>query len=335
MPGAKPKAPVTIEAQSIEGVSELEVTARGRVEFQREDLNIYSEFLRYNQEFGRIEADGGVRLRRGDDRFFGPRLRYDTRGDTGVFEEPTFRMGRGQGARGGAERLEFLGKNYVRLTRGSFTTCEPGRDDWQIEARELDLNYETEEGTARDMRLRFLDTTVFALPYASFPLENRRKSGFLAPYYSHNTRRGLELGIPFYWNISPEQDLQVTAIEMSKRGEQVKSNYRYLGQSYTGQLRYELLPNDQVLHRTRSGLSYQHEQRFLPNLTATVDFNKVSDNRYFVDFASQVRTVSIGNLQREGALRYNETVLGMPMYLHARLQRFQTLLDPLAPIVTP
>ena len=70
----------------MEGVSELEVTARGRVEFKREDLTVYSEFLRFNQEFGRIEADGGVRVLRGTDRFFGPRLRYNTQDDTGVFE---------------------------------------------------------------------------------------------------------------------------------------------------------------------------------------------------------------------------------------------------------
>ena len=61
----KAKGPTTIDAESIEGVSELEMTARGKVEFQREDLTIYSEYLRYNQEFGRIEADGGVRMLRG------------------------------------------------------------------------------------------------------------------------------------------------------------------------------------------------------------------------------------------------------------------------------
>ena len=332
---SKPKGPTTIDAQSIEGVSELEVTARGRVEFQREDLSIYSEYLRFNQEFGRIEADGGVRVIRGVDRFFGPRLRYNTQDDTGVFEEPTFLMGRGQTARGSAERLEFLGKDRLRLNSASFTTCEPGNDGWVIEARELELDYENEEGKARDMRLRLLDTTIFALPYASFPLENRRKSGFLAPYYSHNTRRGLEFGLPYYINIAPEQDLQLTPIYMSKRGEQLKGTYRYMGEQYRGQLKMEYMPQDEVLKRPRSGFTYQHEQTFSPNLTAKIDLNKVSDDRYFVDFASQVRTVSIGNLQREGTLNYANNFFGMPFYAQARLQTFQTLQDPLSPTVSP
>ena len=329
------KGPATIDAQSIEGVAELEITARGRVEFQREDLSVYAEFLRYNQEFGRVEADGGVRLQRGVDRFFGPRLRYNTQNDTGVFEEPTFLMRRGQTARGGAERLEFLGKDKLRLSRASFTTCEPGKDGWRIEAGELELDYENEEGKARDMKLRLLDTTILALPYATFPLENRRKTGVLAPYYSHNTRRGVEVGVPFYINIAPEQDLTLTPSYMSKRGEQLKANYRYLGDNYRGQLRLEYMPNDDVLKRPRSGFTYQHEQAFTPNLSGRVDLNKVSDDRYFVDLATQVRTISIGNLQREAQLSYSNTLYGMPTYVLGRVQRFQTLQDPLSPTVSP
>ena len=146
----KPKGPTTIDAESIEGVSELEVTARGRVEFQREDLTVYSEFLRFNQEFGRIEAEGGVRLLRRADRFFGPRLRYNTRDDTGVFEGANFILqGETTTMRGGAERLEFLGKDLYRLVKGSFTSCEPGKEDWRFEAGELEIDNERSVATVR------------------------------------------------------------------------------------------------------------------------------------------------------------------------------------------
>ena len=332
-PGAR--GPASIDAERIEGVTELEVTARGRAEFRREDLSIYAEFMRYNQEFGRVEADGGVRLQRGIDRFFGPRLRYNTQNDTGVLEQPTYLMGIENPARGSAERLEFLGKDRVRLTRATFTTCEPGREDWTLEARELDLDYETEEGTARGMRLRMFDTTILAFPYATFPLERRRKSGFLAPTYSHSTRRGVEVGIPYYWNIAPEQDLTITPSYMSKRGEQLKSTYRYVGRNYGGQLRVEYMPNDDVIKRPRSGFSFQHDQTFLPNLIGRLDLNKVSDDRYFVDLATHVRQVSVGNLQREGLLAYSTSFFGLPSYLQGYVQRFQTLQDPLSPTVSP
>jgi len=334
-PAGREPGPTTIEAERIEGVSDIEVSARGAAELRRDDVTVFGERLRYNRELGRIEAEGGVRLERGADRFFGPSLRYDTRSDTGVFEEPTFILNRAQTARGRAERLEFLGRDRLRLTRGSYTSCEPGREDWRIEAGELELDYEAEEGRARDTRLEFLGTTLFALPYASFPLEKRRKSGFLAPYYAQSTRRGLELGVSYYWNIAPEYDLTLTPVHMSKRGEQLKSHFRYLGARYAGEIRHEYLFNDRELNRARTGLSLVHEHRFRDGFDARLDLNRVSDDRYFADLRSHVRNVSVANLQREGILNYSTSLGSVPVGMQFRIQRFQTLQDPLAPIVEP
>src|SRR5262245_17914062 len=77
-PGQKDADRTTIEADVIEGVSDLEVTARGNAEIRRDDITIFGEHLRFNRELGRAEDDGGVRLQRGADRFFGPRLQYNT-----------------------------------------------------------------------------------------------------------------------------------------------------------------------------------------------------------------------------------------------------------------
>jgi LPS-assembly protein len=327
--------PATIDARSIEGISGLEVTAQGGVEFRQGETSIYSEFLKYNREFGRLEAEGGVRFEQDGDRFFGARLRYDTTDDTGVLEEPAFLLRRQLTARGGAQRLEFLGRNRFRLSRAHFTTCEPGNDDWRLEARQLDLDYEKEEGVARGARLRFFDTTILGAPYFTFPLENRRKSGLLAPQFAQSTLRGGELGLPFYWNIAPEQDAVITPTWMSKRGEQLKTHYRYLGASYFGELHLEYLPEDRELKRSRTGYSVQHEQRFLPGLLGRVDMNHVSDDTYFVDLYSQVRQVSTGNLQRDGYLQYDRSIGGTGLQVLGRVQRFQTLQDPLAPIVPP
>src|SRR5205823_14337722 len=60
----------TIDAQKIEGVSDLEVSARGAAEIRRGEVTVFGEFLRYNREFGEIgrascrerveSAEGGV-----------------------------------------------------------------------------------------------------------------------------------------------------------------------------------------------------------------------------------------------------------------------------------
>src|SRR5690606_38047548 len=120
----------------------------------------------------------------------GERLRYNTLDNTGVFERPTFLTGVERRARGNADTLEFLGERHYRLTNASYTTCRPGQDDWVLQASELDLDYNTEEGRAEDVRLRFFDIPILGAPFATFPLENRRRSGVLTPYYSQTTNRG-------------------------------------------------------------------------------------------------------------------------------------------------
>jgi LPS-assembly protein len=329
------RAVTTIDAERIDGVSDLEVTARGKVELKRDGTTVFSDFLRYNQEFGRIEADGGVRFELEGDRFFGPRLRYDALEETGVFDQPTYLIQREQTARGKAERVDFLSRDVYRLTHSTYTTCRPGQDDWVVETGELELDYRVDEARVRDGRLRFFDNTVLALPFATLPLDKQRKSGFLTPYYAQTSKRGFELGVPYYWNIAPEQDATIMPVYMAKRGVQVKGDYRYLGRSYAGNLHVEYLPDDRLFNDSRSGVSLQHNQQITPQLSGGIDYNEVSDDQYFSDLSSQVRLTSIGVLPREGFLRYNGVAGALTYGATAVVQKFQTLQDPSAPTVPP
>ena len=325
----------TIDAESIEGVAGLEVTARGKVEMHADDTTVYGDYLKFNREFGRLEADGDVRLQKGDDRFSGPRMKYDILNDSGTFDEPEYSINRQRSAHGSAKLLEFLDKDHLRMHDATYTTCSPGKEDWQLELGELDLDYEKQEGRAKDAKLHFLGKTIGYLPYASFPLENSRKSGFLTPSYGQNSQRGLELAVPYYLNIAPEQDATFTPVLMTRRGVQLKTDYRYLSRHYAGELRYETLPNDQVLGGSREGISLRHQQQITPKLFGRLDINKVSDDRYFVDLSSQIQQTSTRTLLRDGYLQYNGSAYGTRYALQARIQRFQTLQDPLAPIVDP
>ena len=328
----KEKGPTTIDAERIEGVMNIETSASGRAELRQDDTTVFGDRIKLNQEFNRIDADGGVRLQQGADRFSGSRLRFDAEGETGVLEDPVFSIrGGSKPARGRAERIDFLGKGHFAIRNGSFTTCEPGKDDWSIEAASLELDYNEQAATVRSGKLRFLDNTIAVLPWMTFPLEKGRKTGFLAPGYTQSTRSGLEFSTPFYWNISPEQDATLTPRYLSKRGMQMQSEYRYLDPKYSGTASLEYLPDDKRAGRNRYGMSLYHQQTFSPNLFGRVDLNRVSDSRYFVDLFSKVRQTSQASIQREGFLQYN----GDSYWLQGRIQRFQTLQDPLAPFVSP
>jgi LPS-assembly protein len=90
----QPEEVTTIDAERLEGVGDIEITARGNAEIRRGELTIFGQILRFNAEYGRAQGEGGVRLQRGPDRFFGPRLEYNTREDTGRFESPHYLLQR-------------------------------------------------------------------------------------------------------------------------------------------------------------------------------------------------------------------------------------------------
>lgn len=335
-PAADEKEPMTIDAKRMEGVGEVEMTARGDAEIHRGGMTIFGDYLKYNRELGWVDAHDGVRLELGLDRFFGPKLRYNTFDDTGRFDGADFVLRRETPVRGEAAEVEFLGKDLYRMKNASYTTCQPGQEDWRLYADELDLDYETNEGHAKHPRLRFFDTTIVAAPFAYFPLERTRKSGLLSPYYAHSNTRGVELGIPYYWNIAPERDYTLTPIYMTKRGLLLKNEFRYMERGYTGEARAEYISGDMELKRDRYGVSIQHNQWFNPTTNLVVDYNRVSDDRYFVDLASQVRQSSIGNLQQDAYVTKGGSLFsGIGYAAMVRVQKFQTLQDPNALITPP
>ncbi|MGH8691991.1 MAG: LPS-assembly protein LptD, partial [Burkholderiales bacterium] len=128
----------------------------------------------------------------------------------------------------------------------------------------------------------------------------------------------------------------LTPVFMAKRGAQLKTQGRYLGRPYAGELRLEVLPDDREFGESREGVSWQHTQRFGQGTIAQVDYNRVSDDRYFTDLATQVKQLSIGNLPQDAHVTHTGALgRSAPYSIQARLQGFQTLQDPLAPIAVP
>ena len=254
--------------------------------------------------------------------------------------------------------IPVMGKNYfpsniqglptwyeIRVTRDGYV-ARSGRVDIMVAMNAETYARDVKEVSSggylvydttwpRPALLKRDDITILGAPFVTFPLEDRRKSGLLTPYYAQTTTRGFEFGVPWYWNIAPERDLVLTPVYMAKRGVQLRNHFRYLDRPYAGELRLELLPEDREFGDSRTGVSWQHTHSLYPGLSAQIDYNKVSDDFYFVDLASQVKQVSVTNLPQDAVLTYNGSFGSAPYSLQARLNRFQTLQDPLAVIVPP
>ena len=78
------------------------------------------------------------------------------------------------------------------------------------------MNKITGKGTANNAWMEFKGTPVFYSPYLSFPIDNRRLSGFLAPSFGSTKNSGFRFSAPYYWNIAPNYDATLIPRELNK-----------------------------------------------------------------------------------------------------------------------
>jgi LPS-assembly protein len=322
---------IFLRADQLEGTSQKWIEASGKAELRTRQQTVLADWLRYDVEADEMWGKGNVTIRRGIDWITGPEAKFKRDTEVGFFTHPEFHVGE-NGSRGSAREILFNGPNRYDIKDASYTTCVAGNDDWYLRAVDVDLDRSRLVGTAHDATIYFKGAPVLYSPYLTFPLSNERKSGFLTPVFGSTSSRGLEMSVPYYFNLAPNYDATLTPRLMTKRGLQVNSQFRYLFPDIAGEADAEVLP-DRITGTTRYGLSWKHNETFssVPGLSGYLNLQKVSDDTYFADLSDRLAITSQTNLPREGGFAYSRGPFG----ILARMQTFQTLQDPNNPITPP
>lgn len=322
--------PIFLDADRMSGHRNVEIQADGECVWRKRGQVINADSLLYNQVEDEVQAHGNVRIEQNGNVTTGPEFKMKIEARQGYMREPVYTLSQ-PAAHGAGENLEFLGENRQRLTRGTYTTCAEGNNDWFLRVGELELDRATQTGTAYHASIYFKGVPFLYTPWMDFPLDNQRRSGFLTPSFGSSGKNGAEFSLPYYWNIAPGQDATLTPRILGRRGMQVSGEYRYLDPMYMGQTRAEFLPNDSLADRSRYALSVLHMQNLGAGWAGSLNLQKASDDNYFRDLTTTLASTSQVNLPREGVLRYN----GFGLNFLGRMLSYQTLQDPLAPVVKP
>ena len=322
--GAEPIDPDTLEiaTSSIAGVSINEL-ALGDVEIRYGEGKITAQGLLWDPNggadlTGRVEVRGPEVLVFGEDAHYDPNAEKVSLAAAG-FDLPT------RPARGSAQQIEVTSESRISLTSMLFTTCPPDNLSWEISAKSAELDANEGVGRARGVKLDFKGVPVLYVPYFSFPINAERKSGFLTPDISSRDRTGFDLSVPYYFNLAPNYDLTLEPRYMSKRGTQVRTDYRYLLRNSRGEFGLEYLPDDQETNTERSYANLRHESLFgaQDQFEVVSGIEEVSDDTYFEDLGTSLAVTSQTHLNRFVDLTFfapNWSVL-------TRVQNYQTI-DP-------
>jgi len=328
-PAGKVEPPVYLRADRVSGEMEETVHLDGNAELRREGTVVRGDHIEYTVATDEARIQGNARLFRDGTTFTGPSLQLQVDALTGTMPDATFIYAPRQG-RGTAGLLEFLGSERLVAKDATYTTCGPG-DGWWVKANQLEIDRGEELGVARGATIYFEGVPIFASPYFQFPLGERRRSGILTPSFAINSTLGYEATVPWYWDIAPNRDFTIAPRVMSRRGVLLENEFRFLEPTVRGQLGYDIIAHDKATGETRDNISIQTDYANLSGVTAGLNYNRVSDDRFFVDFGRTVVSSAQAVLPQEAFVAYNR-----PFFSSAvRVSENQTLQDPNAPIVPP
>lgn len=274
--------PIEVEADSVGAATDLWTLFSGDVHLQQGTRHLWADELLYLPDSGQASARGNIRLLQPDLEFTGAEAWFNLEQDRGRFDDAGYRL-LDRHARGTAARLERVGPMSTHMEGMSFTTCAEDSNDWLLRAEELDLDHESGRGTARNVSMRVADVPVMYVPWMSFPIDDRRKTGLLFPDIGRSSRQGYELAVPWYWNIAPNQDATITPHHRTRRGTQLKGEYRYLTRTTEGSLRTEYHPDDQIFGEDRHYTRYRQQSRLPRDWRLDINLQRASDEDYFLD----------------------------------------------------
>ena len=336
--------PTFIYGERVFGRPDLETVVEGNAMLRRGDMVIKADRLDYDQPTDLAKASGQVRINRAGNVYEGPLLELKLEAFEGFFNQPRFYFIKND-MNGEADRVDFIDASRAVVTHASMTTCRrlPGPDwlpDWVLRATSISMDNEEDVGTAQGAVLSFKGVPLLPIPYLSFPLSDKRKSGLLPPTMGLDNVNGAEVSVPYYWNIAPNRDATFTPTFMSKRGVNLGSEFRYLEADYSGQLRLDLMPSDLLRESNRWGLSYGHQATLNSDLTRyltpggvalSLNLNRVSDDNYWRDFTRAETSLTQRLLANEAALTWSNGNFSNSVHM----LKWQTLQDVTAPIVPP
>lgn len=290
------------------------------IRIHRGDGTLSAPEARYDQPSGHFVLDKGFQYIDPDSALSGTHATFDSHGNNLDVEGADFELF-AIPSRGSAGKVAVDSADRLTLRDVTYTTCARDKEDWLLRAGKLTINRDSGMATARNARLEFKGVPILYTPWITYPVNNKRQSGFLLPSIGRSETRGMEFQIPYYLNLAPNYDATLTPRYMERRGLELVSEFRYLWPGHRGVAELEYLPDDKISGDNRYLLGIQHQSLLGRGWRATAEARTVSDTRYFEDLYGSTLSTSQTHLSHELRLEYFDSIWS----IMGRLQSFETL----------
>lgn len=284
---------LTADALDYDASRELYV-ARGDVLLRQGARTLRADWIAFNRRAGVGIANGNVELREGDEVLSADFVQFEVSTLEGIMRAGEIDSPVGQ-FRAKGEEVRKTGERSYAFKGAVFTTCrcpDEGRDPWSIRAQKAKLDIGG-YGVVEDATLDVMGIPVLWLPWLIVPLRTERQTGFLFPEVAVASRRGFEVGTPFFWAVTDSLNATLTPNYSTRRGFKGDVGVEYVfGEESSGEVfgafayDQEVRPNStsEPFDRERWSLLGKQDWRVPGDARFRSDFRLTSDNDYPIDF---------------------------------------------------
>lgn len=283
----------------IGGLSQLQ----GGVTMRQGSRRISSITAELDQVTNKARLEGDVRFREPGVLMLSDSAQIDTVTNEAIFSNAEYVLHEDK-LRGTASRLIHLEDQRIRMEQGTYTYCPPYSEAWGLEADSIVLNREEGWGEAEDAVLRVGGVPVLYAPYFTFPIDDTRRSGFLAPSLSYSDDSGVDVSVPYYFNIAPNMDDTLITRYISDRGLLLENEFRYLNRWSANTLSAAYLPEDDAADDDRWLLALEHQGRPSERWQTSIDYTAISDDQYFEDLSTDLEVHRQDHLDQRARASY-------------------------------
>ena len=286
------------------------VNAVGNVELTKDSNTLFSDLLSYDKNSQNISAKGNIRIKNYDiGNLLAKTANVKSDFKSGEFSDATIIFHDGSYIK--SPKITRVNESKTIFSTPIFSICpnDEIKDDNLFAGKKRDLFSITSTKTTinkldnsiktKNGVIRLYNFPIFYTPYLKTPIPSRkRKSGFLYPSYLNNTRLGVGVKIPYYFNIAPNKDLTTTLRTYPSNGHLILNNkYRHLIKQ--GQYNIDLaLANNKP--KTNNIINYKESTKSIrwklesdgsfempKDLGLDFKINYVGDKDYLRDYGNQ------------------------------------------------
>ena len=289
--GDRTAAPADMKADRFYSPDSEKFELTGNARLLRVDQLLQADKITYDSNTTGYTAAGNVRYQDRGMLMSADQAKGTTTPSTGTLDNVQYQILSSRG-NGTADQARVLDADHAALDVVSYSTCDLADRRWEIRAKDMTLDQDTGIGRAHDVTMRWHDTPFFWLPYARFPIDDRRQGGFLYPTIGSSNNGGFDFTLPYYLNLAPNYDATLFPRIIVDRGFMLGGEFRYLTDSSKGQVEFTYLPHDREASRERGYFHFEDFTYINAHWGLAVNLNDVSDDRYFEDFGRTLTSVA-------------------------------------------